>query len=145
MGVQEWMSQPRIIILECPPFSEKRLKVLVRVRETLSKGWIKGTFAKDAFGKSISYRHSDATQFCFAGAILKELDQPVCGDLIIESMTIRMGLERLLGIKCLVSWNDAPERTKEDVLEFLDGIISKYILELDKMSITETTKELELA
>lgn len=50
------------------------LKVLVRAKNLIAKGWCRGADAKDKAGNSVHYSDRYACKFCARGAILRCID-----------------------------------------------------------------------
>jgi hypothetical protein len=81
-------------------------EILKLAKQRIEKyGWIQGNFGDEQCG------------FCSAGAFL---DIYANGEKV-ETYWARLKLQRLVG--ALLSWNDAPGRTKEEVLAAFDKAI----------------------
>lgn len=88
----------------------------------VEKGWTQGCFARDAMALPIEWTSGGAKSFCLAGAISFVADHDrenfSMHELLLNRIRYKTG-------KIVSSYNDAPERTKEDVLALLDGIIAE--------------------
>lgn len=92
----------------------------------VEKGWTQDDVAKDRFSVPCDALSREATCFCAVGAILRAQE-----DLRIEqNVTCRddliLSFERVTHIGDLADFNDAEERTEEQVLEQFDIVINKY-------------------
>jgi hypothetical protein len=88
--------------------------ILVEARDLIEKGWCQGDGARGATGKVVRPLDPDAVCFCAVGAIDR-----VCegDDLLREEAWHRLRLGIFGDIRGpIVKWNDAPERTKPEVL-----------------------------
>jgi hypothetical protein len=78
--------------------------------------WTKGAFARDSKGDSIDPRSSEAVCWCIEGALYKCYtdydDWRVARRLIKE-------IKKANKLGYLVSWQDDPERTYDEVIEIL--------------------------
>ena len=92
--------------------------VLVRARDLLSvSGWCKGKLAADVAGFGLPSDSEDAVSFCAVGAIYREVHDQCASGLAVTL------LDRLSGGD-VVAFNNAPERTKEEVLDLFDRAIA---------------------
>lgn len=73
--------------------------------------WTKGAFARDANGYRATTNFKEAVCYCIHGALGVAYD----GIYTAEAERIR----RRLGLTNLVGWNDAPERTWQEVYNLL--------------------------
>jgi hypothetical protein len=80
----------------------------------IQRGWIQRCYARDAGGYRVDPHDSRATCWCLLGACMRaEVDfETGVRDLI------RLAIDPDKKIM-LPTWNDAPERTKEEVLEVI--------------------------
>jgi len=96
------------------------LQVLRDARAFLGEGphrWCKGTFGRNAAGQTDDWHVSESC--CAVGAIYRYSNYNTrLGDSTIDIVK-RSGL----GVSWLDLWNDAPERTYEEVLEAFDRAI----------------------
>jgi hypothetical protein len=92
-------------------------EVLLAAADLLERGtWTQGCYARDAAGVAVYYNEDSARSFCLLGAMR----------LVAEGhphyRSARVVLEDHLGVKadgsgpCLGDWNDAPGRTKAEVV-----------------------------
>lgn len=82
-----------------------------------AKGWTQGTMAKKADGQSVSTDHPAAACFCILGAM------EASGHFACFAQAVRF-LRWAINDKDVVSWNDAPGRTREEIITALDGAIA---------------------
>lgn len=71
-----------------------------------TKGWTKGTFK------------NMAGEYCLVGAICAVVPEP---DYSRASEFLQL-LTHKQNVASLTDWNDAPDRTKEDVIELLESV-----------------------
>jgi hypothetical protein len=93
-------------------------EVLTKAAELLESSptaWIQNGIARNAEGAQITSNHPRACSWCALGAIAKVQNLP---DAPQEYNPAAMLLAYHLKIN-IVDWNDAPERTREDVIETL--------------------------
>lgn len=86
-------------------------------------GHAKKVYATDAKGKQVSYNNPVAKYFCPAGAMLRVIDRverergllfQTCFDLMKEARPHEGGVQ---------GYNDRPETTQDDVIEWFDAAI----------------------
>lgn len=75
----------------------------------IQNGWTQGSMARTKGGKPCSLK--DASKVCLAGAVLRVYGIAVM-NLFNESFSRSMGMGP-------VTWNDAPERKKSEVVKLL--------------------------
>lgn len=98
----------------------KIVKVLSRAKELITQGWTQEFFARDKNRTVCHSASKNAVCFCLLGAIKRanrEFKTEYRDELIIEDRLINFLKESP------ASWNDAPERTKDDVLSLLSTLI----------------------
>ena len=99
---------------------------LAEARKLIAQGWTQGTFRNGERGKHC---------YCLAGAVVT-VNIPNLGALDAEAYADSPGIGALsdcLGRRVysvyaldrLTEWNDAPDRTQEDVLALIDRAIAK--------------------
>jgi hypothetical protein len=98
------------------------LQILKNARNLLKKkGWTQGANACNERGTEVGYTAENAATFCARGAVWhvdEGNDEAATRALaLLSSCTISN-----LG---LISWNDSPGRTKEEVLALFDRAIEK--------------------
>jgi hypothetical protein len=98
------------------------IEVLEGAKQLLIEhGWTQGHFAKNALGEPCPFEAEEATCFCAAGAIwrasgsFEEATSP--GQAALEALT------ELVPNGAVAHWNDAEERTKDEVIATFDHII----------------------
>lgn len=111
--------------------SEQVVKILRAAKNLLeTKGWTQGSFARNEQGNTCFMNDSEASCFCSRGAIYKvsseflERNSPIVFD---AERALRRAMESnspaSSGTCGIVIYNDAPERTKEEVLlKFAEAI-----------------------
>lgn len=78
--------------------------------------WTQWAASRDAWGKpSNTVLSESARSYCLVGAICRVTD---CLSIYTTRAT-ELYLAYLLGVPTLIAWNDAPNRTHQDVLELL--------------------------
>lgn len=88
----------------------------------------KFSFAGDSEGRVISVMDTNAVSFCTLGLIFHVSNE----DFDYQRNTkVSEYIQAVIGENSIQSWNDQPERTKEDVLEALDKAIA--LAEQDEM------------
>ena len=116
-----------------------KVEILEDAKATIQKGWCQRDSAVDEDGKVIPPWDSGACKWCVTGALMKSIHQITGVDiswfynqLHQEEMPegIEMYNERCARIEdsvgCTPSvWNDAGERTQEDVVQVLERLIEQ--------------------
>lgn len=95
---------------------------LQQVRDLLAdpKRWTQGSYARDADGNPLSYRHPDAVCLCLDGAVIE-----IAGDTEGARYTeMQAHLEAQNDGNNYANFNDAEDTTHADVLAFLDKAIA---------------------
>ena len=75
-----------------------------------SKGWCQGHYAEDERGSDTDPGSDKAVKFCSLGAVLSL--SPYHTSMIAIRYYLELATER----SSIASWNDEPERTKEEVV-----------------------------
>ena len=90
-------------------------EIAAKLREAarlIQKGWCKGTYAKGKSGRDVLPDSPRATEFCAVGAIRR-----VAPHTYPEvHRALRLYLREWVGAGGVTFWNDAPERTKTQVV-----------------------------
>jgi hypothetical protein len=94
-------------------------EALIRARAKVESGWSQGAYARNSAGHIVSADHPFAVAFCPAGAIIAETPFDVD-----TWRAAHAAFRRALGITSLFEWNDAPSRTRADVLAAFDRAIA---------------------
>jgi hypothetical protein len=90
------------------------LQILEESLVLVTDGWTQGEWAKDANGKGLVYDNPKATCFCAEGAILRS---GASEDSSIPQEDAQERLkEAIVSTESIADWNDAPERTQEEVI-----------------------------
>jgi hypothetical protein len=92
--------------------------ILIEARELIAKGWTQGANARDSQDKIVDESSEAAVCFCVYGAISRA-EGPAH-----YSGSARVGFADATEISLIDVWNDAPERTKPDVLAAFDKAIA---------------------
>lgn len=97
---------------------ESQLKDLRAVRALFSgpDKWTKGAYARDSHGTTVDPQSKHAVQWCLSGALWKESSGFDAGT------SCFFAIREYIGISIII-WNDAPERTFDDVTALLDKAI----------------------
>lgn len=92
---------------------------LLRARARIERGWTQRAFARRADGTTTHTEHEQACSWCLAGSV-----GPVFGH--ARSALIAIEKELNTGTGGIYIWNDAPERTKEEVLAVVDRVLERF-------------------
>lgn len=96
-------------------------RVLGAVRERLARGWCQHYVAVNAAGQEVTLGSTQAVSWCLVGAVSMEVR---AGNRIPYSEFCEVVEFLRSQVGDPVAWNNAPERTQEDVLHFLDGLLA---------------------
>lgn len=96
----------------------KRLK---RARELLEQGWCKGHLARDKAGKVADLYGTGVDSVCLRGACMRAEWEAQAPWLYLEERVA--GGVKARGYTDVARYNDAPERTKEEVIALMDETI----------------------
>ena len=96
-------------------------------RDLVSTGWIRNVFAADKDGEEVGVRDKGACQWCLIGAIMAATDNPNPFGYfqVFRNANPQCG-------EWLATWNDKPERTKEEVVQAFDNVID-YLGRYEKL------------
>jgi hypothetical protein len=105
---------------------KSQIKKALGVAATLIRtGWTKFTKARTREGLPVAVNSRDAACFCAMGAI-----ERACGDDAVLWTATERALKEFAGITRPVSyWNDAPGRTKEDVIQAFETAYNAVTVE----------------
>lgn len=92
-------------------------ETLQRAKQYIEQGWTQKANARLAYGKEVNSLAPDAVSWCIGGAISRAMR---CD----EDYQTRWAFSAFVPNKDIVAWNDAPERTKEEVLAKFDEVIA---------------------
>lgn len=95
---------------------EEQLVTLGRAIALIEKGWTKGAYARDAENVNVDENDPSACSWCIQGALYR------AGAGTEMQEAVESAVETLTGAEYIHVFNDAPERTKEEVLELLRGV-----------------------
>ena len=87
------------------------VQTLEQARARIAQGWCQDAYARNASGDEVHKGSDAACQWCLAGAL---------PDLHGSHYHILLGLLRTPN---LMTWNDDPSRTQQDVLDLYDKAI----------------------
>jgi len=96
-------------------------QILREMKKKIEKGWCQGTYARNVKGERTGVFDLDACQFCLAGAFLlvrSELNLAYS----VADLNNFIKRKRFVDI---VTFNDYPNRTKEEVIELLEELINE--------------------
>jgi hypothetical protein len=97
--------------------------ILSTARKLIEAGWIQDTFAEDMFGNPVYSTDAAACRWCLSGALNKAddvYDRP--GPLAVYAFE---AIKDEIGEHDIEAWNDAPDRTQDEVLALIDRVIAK--------------------
>lgn len=103
------------------------LAVLTKARDILKQGWTQGIYARTSLGSATHPASSDACKWCISGALRRATHNfaLIEGEpLPPEYHEAYSSLQKECPDPDLVAWNDAPRRSKREILELLDRTIS---------------------
>lgn len=93
------------------------LHALKRIRQTLARGWTQQAMARNGFDIPVHAHSHEACKWCIYGAMDK-IPMPAGIEGTIHSLLI----DKINGER-ISTWNDAPGRTQEQVLDIFDKLI----------------------
>ena len=86
-------------------------EILIAAREKIERGWTQKEYARTDGGEGVKYNSPDAVCWCSIGAICA-VDDSRAGD-----STVRIFADTIeIRTADIPHWNDAPDRTQDDVL-----------------------------
>ena len=97
-------------------------QILIEGRRVVERGWCQRASARNASGIPCEWDEPAACQWCSTGAMLH-----VVSMFVWEHAGALNFLRQAIGQHSIVGWNDAPERTKEEVLAAFDRAIQLSI------------------
>jgi hypothetical protein len=101
--------------------------LLADARELVSRGWCQGAEAEDERGGPVVPWSADARRWSALGALVATAGGPdalVNGGPSLERVaTAALALGLAAGVETLKEWNDAPERTRAEVLAVFDRAV----------------------
>lgn len=114
------------------PATVKPSDILKAARAKLALGWCQGSMVRDASGKPIDLYSEDGCKFCMLGAIatsLKEiLKRPPSGSDDYQpydaARNAFIQANSVEGVGAMLSYNDYPGRTQEEMLAATDKAIA---------------------
>ena len=86
-------------------------EILIAAREKIEQGWTQNTTARDIGGRPVFSTSQTAVCWCSIGAIYA-VDSAQAGDRAAKILSDTLEIER----SNLTEWNDAPDRTQDEVL-----------------------------
>src|SRR4051812_27438101 len=102
----------------CPHSPHLLAREMLRIVDDKPERWTRGTLAKSAAGHAVRPESARARSWCLIGLLRKACDDvdPDFGAIVATygALTGRVG-----DVHC---WNDAPERTFDDVLKLLTEV-----------------------
>lgn len=100
---------------------------LGNMRKVVESGWTKGALARSENGFNVLITDPQACSFCLSGAYLYVKRRMLPAAEAQVAYTAFQAIKDRLGITEmgeLIDWNDDRARTKEQVLELLDGAMA---------------------
>ena len=92
------------------------------VAAQIERGWSQGADARDAHGRSVGLNSDKAQAWSLLGAFGLAATDGVPPDHVRRAL---VALSGVIGTDSLQRWNDAPDRTREEVLFALDEAIAQ--------------------
>lgn len=105
---------------------DKVLKVLVNTRCLIMVGWTQGSSARDSLGRRVDVLSKDARCYCLTGAVIRSCySGDIPPDSRLEVVTLQYLIEAIpfSHSRDIITWNDIPWRTKEQVIQVIDRAI----------------------
>lgn len=91
-------------------------QILIEARNLIAQGWCQGALARDADNFEVLPTNYSARLWCVAGAV------DAVAQNVFAAQNVFNTLLETLGVNSISVWNDAPERTKVEVLELFDRV-----------------------
>ena len=88
-------------------------EILIAAREKIEQGWTQKTYARSEDGDSVAYNSPDAICWCAVGAICA-VDSSLSSAVDRATKILAETIE--ISRSSLTEWNDAPDRTQDEVL-----------------------------
>jgi hypothetical protein len=125
------------------------LTTLIEARRLINDGWSQKTFAQDSKGNMCDWRSKRAERFCSVGALYKATshgrEYDSCADIVLCGVVFQVLAGHIdpgyvESSSCIVTYNDAKGRTKEEVLDAFDRAIAA---QMDSAPVVVKDRELE--
>ena len=87
------------------------------VAAQIERGWSQGADARNAQGRAVGLNSGEAQAWSLLGAFALAATDGIPGDHVRRAL---VALSDVIGIDSLQEWNDAPDRTREEVLSALE-------------------------
>ena len=95
--------------------------LLEQAAEFPDAAWTQGVLARNADGQEVHYNNPNAVAYCALGRLHRIMEQAGRADLALQ---LRAAVDQALKARSpqeLIPWNDAPERTPEEVRELFQA------------------------
>lgn len=92
------------------------------VAAQIERGWSQGADARDAQGRVVGLNSDEAQAWSLLGAFALSATDGVPRNHVRRAL---VALSDVIGTDSLQQWNDAPDRTREEVLSALEEAIAK--------------------
>ncbi len=96
---------------------------LRRMRVLLEKGWTQGAFSRDESGDATYGTGQKPTSWCVLGALYEGSEPPLC----VRTRKVLDDAIGPSGYDSIYEWNDAPGRTKTEVIGLMDRVIAAAV------------------
>ena len=100
------------------------LRILRQARSLIEHGWCQDNAATTRSGVGVHYNDATATHFCAYGAVLRTAPHPHVVTQAARLLGHALGGHGGSVIDRVQTWNDAPERTRGEVLAVFDQAIA---------------------
>ena len=105
------------------------LGVLERAKKRVTQGWIQFFLAKTKNNLPVVGCHPDAIKWCALGALEGSTKDGDLWDWGSEASAAQSFIEDHVLHRNLVTWNNDPKRTQEEVVDLFDRAIKMWKLE----------------
>lgn len=98
-------------------------EILTTARALIERGWTQATCARNSHGSTVPPGSADASCWCVYGALYACAAPPNALSDVCTAFRLAIDMQEI------PEWNDAPGRTKEDVLRAFDQALASLPVE----------------